>query len=422
MIHVLKVGVDYETTPLAIREKVTFNEQAVQEAMLSLSEFDGIKENVILSTCNRTEIFAVVDTVEEGKQAIISFLKESFNLTDDRLLNSLHVQEDEAVYEHLFRLAVGLDSMVLGETQILGQVREAFLTAQQLKVTSKIFNELFKRIITFAKHAHHTTVIGEQAVSISYVAVELSKKIFGEMKGRHAVIIGAGEMGELSLKNLYSSGAEKVTVVNRSFERAKALASRHHAAAATLDQLDEVLIEADIVISSTGASVPILTKSKLQSIQKCRGYRELFLVDIAVPRDITADVVEVKNVYLYDIDDLQHVADENMEARKEAAQLIATQIEDELLSFHNWLDLLEVIPLIRALREKSLAIQERTLTSISNKIPDLSERELKVLEKHTQSIINQLIAEPIEYVKMIGGREDAKELKAIFSDTFGLEV
>lgn len=136
------------------------------------------------------------------------------------------------------------------------------------------------------------------------------------MKGRHAVIVGAGEMGELSLKNLYSSGAEKVTVVNRSFERAKALASRHNAAAATLDQLDEVLIEADIVISSTGASVPILTKSKLQSIQKCRGYRELFLVDIAVPRDITADVVEVKNVYLYDIDDLQHVADENMEARK----------------------------------------------------------------------------------------------------------
>lgn len=421
-MHVVKVGVNYQVTPLEIREKLTFPEQTVQEAMLSLGKFDEIVGNVILSTCNRTEIFAVVQSVDAGKRAIGKFLCDWFNLRSDNIWESLQFSEGEEVIEHLFRLATGLDSMVLGETQILGQVRDAFLTAQRLKMTDKILNELFKRVITFAKNAHSTTIIGEQAVSISYVAVELSKKIFGQMKGKHAVIIGAGEMGELSLKNLYSSGAWKVTVVNRSLERAKELASRYDAEAATLDKVDDILVDADIIISSTGASDPILTKEKIQSIQKRRKSRLLFLVDIAVPRDIEPSIKELDNVHLYDIDDLKHVIDENMEERKKAATFIESQIGSELSSFQEWMDMLGVVPLIQALQEKSLAIQERTLTSIFRKIPDLDDREKKVLQKHTKSIITQLISTPIEQAKCIGSAENPEDLKEIFSDTFGLDI
>ncbi len=421
-MHIVKVGVNYQVTPLEIRERLTFADGAVEEAMISLGKYDEIFENVILSTCNRTEIFVVVESIDSAKEAVSNFLSHWFDLDCVVFSEFLQLDYDHDVVEHLFRLAVGLDSMVLGETQILGQVRDAFLTAQQLNVTDKIFNELFKRVVTFAKSAHSNTIIGEQAVSISYVAVELSKKIFGEMSGKHAVIIGAGEMGELSLKNLSSSGVSKITVVNRSLERSEQLANRFNATSATLDELEDVLVEADIVISSTGASTPVLTKEQIEGVQKRRQYEPLFLIDIAMPRDIEASVDEVDHIFLYDIDDLQDVADKNIEARKEAAVLIESEIIHELSSFQNWIDMLEVVPLIRALREKSLTIQERTLASIYRKIPDLDDREMKVLENHTKSIATQLLAEPLEHVKLIGGKKNAGSLKEVFQKTFGLDV
>src|SRR5690625_4227948 len=219
-------------------------------------------------------------------------------MSETIIASHLTFEYDEDAIEHAFKLAVGLDSMVLGETQILGQVRDGFLTAQELKTTGKIFNQLFKRIITFAKSAHNNTVIGEHAVSISYVAVELSKKMFGQMKGKHAVILGAGEMGELSLKNLHGSGVSEITVVNRSLDRAKQIAQRFRANAVSLDQLDEVLATADILISSTGSSTPILTKERVEKIQLKRKNKSLFLIDIAVPRDIEADVDSLDNIFL----------------------------------------------------------------------------------------------------------------------------
>lgn len=421
-MHIVKVGVNYQVTPLEVREKITFADDTVEEAMITLGKYDGILENVILSTCNRTEVFVVTQSIEAANQAVMNFLSRWFGVNGAEFTEFLQFYYDDEAIEHLFKLAVGLDSMVLGETQILGQVRNSFLTAQKLNVTDKIFNELFKRVVTFAKNAHSNTVIGEQAVSISYVAVELSKKIFGEMSGKHAVIIGAGEMGELSLKNLVGSGVSKITVVNRSLERSEQLANRFNATAATLNELEDVLVDADIVISSTGASEPILTKAHIENVQRRRQYEPLFLIDIAMPRDIDASVDDVDHIFLYDIDDLQHVADQNIEARKEAAVLIESEIVHELSSFKNWIDMLDVVPLIRALREKSLDIQERTLASIYRKIPDLDDREMKVLENHTKSIATQLLAEPLEHVKLIGGAKNAESLKELFRKTFGLDV
>ena len=420
-MHILKVGVNYQVAPLEVREKLTFSEDSIEHAMMSLSKYEAILENIILSTCNRTEIYVLVESFHSGKQSVITFLKHWFHIEEEEFTEYLQLSKDNDAINHVFKLAVGLNSMVLGETQILGQVRDAFLTAQKLHVTGKIFNELFKRVITFAKSAHSNTVIGEQAVSISYVAVELSKKIFGKIDKKHVVIIGAGEMSELSLKNLSSAGVSNVTVVNRSFDKAKLLADRFHATAVTMAELGDVLTTSDIVISSTGASEAILTKEQLQPIQEQRRNKPLFLIDIAVPRDIEASVDKLDNIFLYDVDDLQHVADENMEARKEAADLIESQLAHELASFQNWLDMLDVVPLIRALREKSLAIQERTLASIFRKIPDLDEREMKVLRKHTKSIVNQLLDQPIKQAKLIGNMENAEARKEIFSDIFGLD-
>lgn len=421
-MHIIQLGVNYQITPLDIREKLAFSEDTKEDAMLTLREQDSIVENVIISTCNRTELFAVVESVEAGKDTLVQFLADWFQLEEDDFIDFLQITHDEDAINHLYKLTVGLNSMVLGETQILGQVREAFLTAQQLKVTGKIFNELFKRAITFAKSAHSHTIIGEQAVSMSYVAVELSKKIFGKMKGKHAVIIGAGEMGELSLKNLSSSGISHITVVNRSYENAEKLAKRFNARAETMDHLDEVLREADIVISSTGASQPILTKHRLQRLKKERKNKSLFLIDLAVPRDIEADVEELDQVFLYDVDDLQYVADSNMKARKEAAKMIESQLVHELSSFENWLNTLEVVPLIQALQEKSVRIQNQTLESMFNKIPDLDDREKKVVKKHTKSIINQLLQQPIKQAKLIGSREMSDEAKEMFADIFGLDM
>lgn len=422
MMQIIKIGVNYQVAPLDIREKLAFSEDNKHEAMTTLASYESILENVILSTCNRTELFAVVESVDLGYQSLVRFVADWFNVDTNTFIDFLDFEKDEAAIEHLYKLTVGLDSMVLGETQILGQVRDAFLKSQQLGVIDKIFNELFKRAITFAKSAHNHTIIGEQAVSMSYVAVELSKKIFGKMTGKHAVIIGAGEMGELSLKNLASSGVSNITVINRSYANAKKLADRFNAEAKTMDELDTVLQTADIVISSTGASQPILTKKQVHRINNQRKGRALFLIDLAVPRDIEADVQDLDQIFLYDVDDLQHVAEGNMKARKEAAKMIESKLVHELTSFENWLNTLEVVPLIQALQEKSQHIHKQTLESMFNKIPDLDERERKVIKKHTKSIINQLLQQPIKQAKLLGNIDAPEGAKTMFVDIFGLDV
>ena len=420
-MYFIKVGVDYRATPLEVREMLTFSEQNVEQAMLELNKKMHVLENIILSTCNRTEIFAVVKNEDNGKQDVTTFLMEWFHVKTSDILPYLKFASGDDVIRHAFRLAAGLDSMVLGETQILGQVRDAFLKAQQLKTTKKHFNELFRRVITLAKRAHSDTVIGEQAVSVSYVAVELSKKIFDDMREKHAVILGAGEMGEASLKNLRGAGVTNITIVNRSFNKAEQLAETFQATAVPIDELDQVLLQADILISSTGANDVILTKERLAAIHKQRNEQPLFLIDIAVPRDIEESAGDLENIFLYDTDDLQSVADDNMGQRKKAASIIESAIENELASYTEWLNMLEVVPIIKALNEKSSRIQEKTLESIFRKIPDLDAREMKVLTKHTKSIVNQLLEQPIRQVKQMGADQCSEDVKEMYINIFGLE-
>src|SRR5699024_10835201 len=249
----------------------------------------------------------------------------------------------------------------------------------------------------------------------------LSKKVLGDVRGKHAAILGAGEMGELSLKNLQGAGVSDITVVNGSFQRAEQVAEQFQATAATMTEINQVLTQTDILISSTGATDVILTKEQLASVQQKSNNKPLILIDIAVPRDIDEAAGELDNIYLYNTDDLQYVADENMGSRQEAAIMIESQLEEELSSFKDWLNMLDVVPIIKALREKSLCIQERTLESIYRKIPDLDDREMKVLRKHMKSIAHQLLEQPIKQVKVMGSKKQSEAAKEQFTTIFGLE-
>ncbi|MFV5170496.1 glutamyl-tRNA reductase [Bacillus cereus] len=421
-MHILVVSVNYRTAPVEFREKLTFQAAELERAMTTLQNQKSVLENVIVSTCNRTEIYAVVDQLHTGRYYIKKFLADWFQLEIEEVAPYLTIFEQDGAIDHLFRVTCGLDSMVVGETQILGQIKDSFLEAQQVKATGTIFNELFKQVITLAKRAHSETTIGESAMSVSYAAVELGKKIFGELTDCHVLILGAGKMGELALQNLYGSGARKVTVMNRTLSKAEVIAEKYMGHAKSLSELQCALLEADILISSTGASEYVITKEMMTKVEKMRSGRPLFMVDIAVPRDIDPAIDELEGSFLYDIDDLQGVVEANRAERLKEAEKIQFMIEEEIVLFKTWLSTLGVVPLISALRDKALAIQSETMVSLERKIPNLSDREKKVISKHTKSIINQLLKDPILVAKEIAAEEGASEKLALFAKIFDLET
>jgi glutamyl-tRNA reductase len=420
-MHTIVVGVNFRTAPVEIRERLSFVESDLPQAMRALQEQKSILENVIVSTCNRTEIYAIVDQLHTGRYYIKQFLANWFNISMESFSSYLFIYENDGAREHLFRVTAGIDSMVLGETQILGQVRKSFLEGQERGTTGTVFNQLFKQSITLAKRAHSETAIGENAVSVSYAAVELAKKIFGSLKNKHVVILGAGKMGELAIKNLHSNGAGKITVINRTLEKAQLLADQFDGEAKSMQELQCALLEADILISSTGSTDFVIDLELMQFVERIRKGKPLFMVDIAVPRDLDPRIGDLANVFLYDIDDLQGIVEANLAERQRAANEIMLMIELELVQFKDWLGTLGVVPVISALRQKALQIQTDTMVSIENKMPELTDRERKILSKHTKSIINQLLKEPILQAKELASSSNSHEQLQLFQQIFGIE-
>ncbi|WP_079530427.1 glutamyl-tRNA reductase [Halobacillus hunanensis] len=420
-MHILAVGLNYKTAPVEIRENLTFSDEHLTEAMQKLNSQKSVLENVIISTCNRTEIFAVVDQLHTGRYYVKQFLADWFNIDKEEFSSFLSIYEADGAMDHLMRVTSGLDSMVLGETQILGQVKQVFMKAQEANTTGTIFNQLFKQAVTMAKKAHKDTSIGDNAVSVSYAAVELARKIFGDLVHKHIVIIGAGKMGELAAKNLHGFGVRKVTVLNRTLSKAKVVAEQFNGQASTIDDLESVLMDADIVISSTGSTEYVLTHEQVEPILRTRKGKPLFFVDIAVPRDLDPRLEELESVFLYDIDDLQGIVDANLAVRKQAAEKIELMIEAEIVEFKEWLQTIGVIPVISALRAKALGIQSETMSSIERKMPELTEREKKVLRKHTKSIINQMLKDPILQAKELAAQPDAEASLRLFTQIFGIQ-
>ncbi|MUV07485.1 glutamyl-tRNA reductase [Planococcaceae bacterium Storch 2/2-2] len=419
-MHTIVVGVNYRTAPVEIREKFAFTEEELPEAMQTLQQQKSILENIIISTCNRTEIYAVVDQLHTGRYYVKRFIADWLDLPIDDLSTHLVIRENDEAVEHLMRVTAGIDSMILGETQILGQVRDSFLQAQQFGTTGTMFNEMFKRAVTFARRAHTETAIGENAVSVSYAAVELAKKIFGSLEHKHIAILGAGKMGELAAKNLAGSGVKEITVLNRTFETAVDLAQKFEGTARPIQELKETLLEADILISSTGATDYVIDFELMEFVEKLRKGKPLFLVDIAVPRDMDPSIGDLQNVFLYDIDDLHGIVEANLAERRQAADKIEMMAKSEVITFNEWVATLGVVPLIAALRRKAGTIQGETMQSIENKLPDLTERELKIIRKHTKSIVNQLLRDPITQVKELATDRQAGMKLELFEQVFGI--
>lgn len=419
-MYILMIGLNYKTASVGIRERFSFKEETKEKAIRTLKNTKSISEGVILGTCNRMETYAVVDQLNTGRHYLKSFLSNWFGIDKAEFADFLYIKENDEAVEHLFRVACGLDSMVLGETQILGQVKNSFFQSQYLKSTGTIFNMLFKQAITLAKQVQSNTDIGKNAVSVSYAAIELGKKIFGNFRNKTVVIVGAGKMGELTAKYLQEHGVDNFVVVNRTYERAKSIADQFNGKASSIQNLSDALIKADIVITSISTNSYVLTKQQIQAVSKKRSH-PLFMVDIAVPRNLDPDIKDLDNVFLYDIDDLEGIVETNLEKRAQEAEKIELMIEQELYSFKSWISTLGVVPIMAALREKSLTIHQEAVRNIENKLPSLTERELKIIRKYTKSIVNQMLHDPLLGIKEMAANPREKEVLDLIIQLFSLE-
>lgn len=397
-MHLTLVGLSHKTAPVEIREKLTFPANRQEEALTRLTYGDSVGEAVIVSTCNRTEIYAVTAADADGPGAIIDFIADYHDLDRHELVRYLYIIEGEAVVRHLFRVVASLDSMVLGEAQILGQVKEAYDHAITNSATGRIFNKLFRQSFEVGKRVRTETEIGENAVSISYAAIELAKKVFESLEGRTVLIVGAGKMSELTAKHLVCNGVRKVLVANRTYERALELAQKFDGEAIPYDQLFVRMREADIVVSSTAATEYVITRDAIApAAQKRRD--PLFLIDIAVPRDIDPACSTVDDVFLYDIDDLNGVVSANLEERMVEARRAEVIIEEEILEFERWIESMEVVPTVAAMRAKAEKIRAEELEKAMKRLGGLSEKELKTVEMMSQAIVNKMMHGPTERLK-----------------------
>lgn len=403
-MHLTLVGLSHKTAPIEIREKLTFPAKCQGQALSALLASPAISEAVIVSTCNRTEVYAVaVD--DSGSDAVIDFLCEFHDLDRHELIRYLYIVEGRAVVKHLFRVVASLDSMVLGEAQILHQVKEAYDCACEAGSTSRVAHKLFRQSFEVGKRVRTETAIGESAVSISYAAVELAKKVFDTLSGRTILIVGAGKMSELTAKHLVSQGVASVLVANRTFANAVELAERFEGTAVPYEELFDHMRVADIVISSTSAPNYVINKADVAGVMRNRR-APLFLIDIAVPRDIDPAVNDLANAFLYDIDSLNGVVQSNLEERMREARRAEVIIEEELGEFEAWLESMEVVPTISAMRAKSEAIRAEELDKAMKRLGGLSQKELETVEALTQAIVNKMLHGPTARLKSVASDKD----------------
>ncbi len=421
-MHLTLVGLSHKTAPVEIREKLTFPAHRQEEALALLLSTPDVAEAVVLSTCNRTEIYAVTASGSDGPGAVVDFLADYHDLDRHELVRYLYFSEGEAVVRHLFRVVASLDSMVIGEAQILGQVKEAYESAFANEASGRVFNKLFRQSFEVGKRVRNETDIGENAVSISYAAVELAKKVFDTLDGRTVLILGAGKMSELTAKHLVCNGVKTVLVANRTYERAEELACRFCGEAIRYDELFERMREADIVISSTAATHYVVTKDQVAAALRGRKGSPLFLIDIAVPRDIDPDVNDLADVFLYDIDDLSGVVETNLEERMREARRAEEIIADEMVAFERWIESMEVVPTVAAMRAKAEQIRSAELEKALKRLGGLSEKEIKTVEALASSIVNKMLHGPTARLKTVAGEKDGYEYVEAARFLYGLDV
>ncbi len=398
-MDVLVIGINHKTAPVEIRERVSFSGEELGRSLRKVLEHPEFTEDMILSTCNRVEIYATTGDPETGIVTLKDFLAEYHGVSLGEFEKSLYVHMGSDAIRHIFRVASSLDSMVVGEPQILGQMKESHNIAASHNTLGIILNRLLHKAFHVAKRVRTETKIGSSAVSISYAAVELAKKIFGTLEGKVVMLLGAGEMAELAAKHLVAAGAQRVVVVSRTYQRAVDLATDFNGEAAEFDGFHERLEGVDIVISSTGAPHYIVHPENVLGVIKARKNKPMFFIDIAVPRDIDPGINEIENVYLYDIDDLQEVVDANRDRREREARRAEEIVEEEMHKFCNWYTSLDLVPTIVSLKEKFEGIRKRELTKALSSLTRITEKERESLEALTSAIVKKILHDPITFLK-----------------------
>lgn len=415
------LGVNHKTTPVEIREKMALS-SGYEQPLRQLREMPGCRECYLLSTCNRVEILVIAEPGPELERRLITFLFGE-NLSDSSARDHVYLHTGSEAAKHLFTVAASLDSLIVGEAQILGQLKEAYRHASDHHCTGPLLNRLLHKAFSVAKRIRTETGIGSSAVSISSAAVELARKIFGSLGDKHVLLVGAGEMAELAAQHLVGQGVQSVTVANRTLSRGVDLAKRFGGKAVSFDELLGQLEQVDIIISSTGAPNIILEKKQVRPVMRVRRRRPLFFIDIAVPRDLDPALNDLENVYLYDIDDLSHVVERNRTERDKEAVKATRIVEEETIKFQRWHEGMALTPTIQDLRRKADEICRLELEKTLPKFASLTTAEKRSLEKMAASITSRMLHGPLNYLKAdaCGGR-DTTQLKVDTVRTmFGLE-
>jgi glutamyl-tRNA reductase len=406
---IVVVGLSHKSAPIEVREKLYFPEETIPAALGKLMSYEGIRESLIISTCNRVEIYASVQDSAQGVDRIKQFISDYHGISRDALEGSLYVYPDAQGVRHTFRVASSLDSLVLGEAQILGQLKDAFDIALKAKTTSTILNKLIKKSISVAKRVRTETRLAEGAVSISSAAVELAKKIFGDLTGKTVMLLGAGEMAELAAQHLLSNGVKNIMVANRTFERAEELAKEFKGDAIRFEHFPDALVMVDILICATGAQNYVVKRDMVAKVIKDRRHKPIFMIDISNPRNIEPEVDKIDNVYLYDIDDLQSKVDVNTGGRAKEAETAEELVVQEVETYLQWERGLDAVPTIVDLREKVEDFRrhevEKTLASLSG----ITEDQKRAVDIMSQAIVNKLLHAPLVVLKQAAAAPGAED-------------
>ncbi len=398
-MKILLIGLSHKTAPIDVRERLSFTPAMLRSALTHFgnnhqqAQLEDVREGVILSTCNRLEVYALVNNPIIAAEAIINFLSRSCDIARAAFVGHLYIYHDEAAIQHLFRVAAGLDSMVLGEPQILGQVTDAYEAALSQSAAGTVLSALFRAAIHTGKRARTETTIGVNSVSISSVAAGLVSQLLGDLSERKVLLIGAGEMGAIAVRALIKRGVTNVVVANRTYDKASELSQIWGGEAINFQQLPAALTETDIVISSTSAPHTILSQELLKPVMAARADRPLFVMDIAVPRDVDPNVADLPNVHLHDIDDLQGQADENTREREAEIPRVEQIVAEEFGQFLEWFSSLEASSTIAALRQHIDQVRQQELERVFKRL-NLDERQQNLVATMSHRLVNKILHEP----------------------------
>ncbi len=402
MLKIVLLGLNHKTAPVALREQLAFSSKETADALETLKENPLLDEVLLFSTCNRVEVLFATPNTTDAVESIKTFISEFKNIPASQFDPSLYIYNGDKAVRHVFRVAASLDSMMVGEPQILGQLKEAYLLSTRKKSAGVILNRLLHRAFFVAKRVRSETGIGDHAVSISYAAIELGKKIFGTFDGKKALLIGAGEMAELAVGHLIRNRVGHIYVANRTFERGVELAGKFKGTAIRFEEISDSLKYIDIIISSTGSPDFIISRDQVKKSMKSRRNQPIFFIDIAVPRDIDPAINQLNNTYVYDIDDLTGVIDENIEQRNKEAAKGERIVDEAVIGFRQWYENLEAVPTIVALREKMGNIAEAEVEKTLHSMRHLSNDDHQTIHRMTEALINKLMHYPTQYLKENG--------------------